>query len=99
MPFFVIYGRDRRPDGPEIRAKTRSAHLEYIKSLGERVKLGGMMMEEDDATPAGSMIVVEADSLEDVQEIVENDPYSHAGLFESCEIKPYRWAINPPRTE
>lgn len=96
MPYFVIYGLDRRPDGPDLRAKTRPAHLDYIRGLGSTVKLAGMVMEADDDTPAGSMIVVEAADIEEVRAVAAEDPYAKAGLFASCDIRSYRWAINPP---
>ncbi|MBB36468.1 MAG: hypothetical protein CME88_09315 [Hirschia sp.] len=97
MPYFVIHAMDRRPDGPAIRAETRPAHLEYLRRVGDKVKLAGMMLQEDGETSAGSMIVVEVDDIHEARAIAENDPYAKAGLFASCDVRAYRWAINPPK--
>ena len=96
MPYFSIYALDRRPDGPEIRAETRPAHLEYIRRLGSKVKLAGRFMQHDGTTPAGSMIVIEADSIDEANDIAAEDPYAKAGLFASVDVRLYQWVVNPP---
>ena len=96
MPLFSIYALDRRPDGPEIRAETRPAHLEYIHRSGDRVKLAGPIFQHDNKTPAGSLIVLEADSIEAANEWAANDPYAKAGLFTSSDVRLFNWVINSP---
>ncbi len=86
MPVFVMAGLDG-PKGPDIRKTTRPAHLEWIKSLGARVKLAGPLFKEDGETPMGSIIYIEAASLEEATRIYGEDPYRAAGLFERIEIR------------
>lgn len=99
MPYYVIYALDRRPDGPVIREETRPAHLEYLRRLGDKLKLAGAVNCHDEKAVAGSMIVIEADSMEAANEIAFNDPYAKAGLFSSCDVRKYNWVFNPPEAD
>jgi uncharacterized protein len=40
--------------------------------------------------PAGSLFVIAAAEMSDVQSFADNDPYALAGLFDVVEIRPYR---------
>ena len=86
MPTFMMQGFDDA-GGAEIRKATRPAHLEWIATLGDKVKLGGPMLAEDGVTPVGSVIFLEADSLEDAKAIYAEDPYRHAKLWRRIEIR------------
>lgn len=97
MAYFSIYAMDRRPDGPTIRAETRPAHLEYLRRLGDKLKLAGPVMAHDGETVAGSLIVIEADTLDDAHQIAADDPYAKAGLFSSSDVRAYNWVFNPPK--
>jgi len=88
MPLYVMHGFDG-PKGPEIRKATRPAHLEWIATLGPVAKLGGPMLAEDGATPVGSIIFLEAESLEEAKRIYAQDPYREAKLWERIEIRPF----------
>jgi uncharacterized protein len=44
----------------------------------------------------GSLIVIEAVSLDAAREIAAGDPYAKAGLFASVEIRPWVWTLNRP---
>ena len=63
MPLYVFQGLDK-PGALELRKATRQTHLDWLASLSPRVKIGGPMLAEDGATPLGSMLVIEAESLE-----------------------------------
>jgi len=76
--------------------KTRPAHLEYFKTYGNKLILGGPML-DDDGNPKGSMMIIEAANETEAREISANDPYSKAGLFEDVSIIPFNTVIvNPP---
>ena len=48
---------------------------------------------DDGATPVGSMLVVEADTLVDAKALFAQDPYALAGLWQSTSVRPYNWLI------
>ncbi len=92
MPLFALYGLDK-PDGVELRKATREAHLGWIASLNPRVKIAGPMLAEDGATPIGSVMVIEADSLEAAKAEYARDPYTAAGLWQSTSIRQFNWVV------
>ena len=84
-----------KPDHLQLRLDTRAAHLDYLNSLGDRLKFAGPFL-GDDAKPNGSLVVVEAVDLDAAKAIAANDPYAKAGLFASVDIRPWNWAIKNP---
>jgi uncharacterized protein len=85
-----------KPQSVEKRLASRAAHLDYLKSLGGRVKAGGAMLADDLQTPVGSMLIFEGESEADIRAILARDPYALAGLFESVAVKPWRQAVGQP---
>jgi len=88
-----------KPDGLLIRKEKRPEHLAYLKSLGDTLKFAGPFTAEDGETMNGSLVVVEAPSLEAAREIADGDPFSKAGVFAQVEIRPWKWSINNPDTK
>ncbi len=91
MPLFVISWRDK-PGALALRMANREAHLAYAATQGERVKLGGPYLDEN-GQMAGSLIIIEAGSLEEAQAFHAKDPYMLAGLFETSTITPWRMTL------
>lgn len=92
MPLYVFHGLDK-PGALELRKATRQRHLDWIASLSPRVKIGGPMLAEDGATPVGSMLVVEAETLAEAKSLFAQDPYEAAGLFAETSVRPFSWLI------
>ena len=92
MTLYVISWKDK-PGSLDLRMATREAHLAFGHSLGDRVKLGGPYLDEA-GNMAGSLMIVEADSMEEVQALHDRDPYKLAGLFETSTITPWRVTLN-----
>ena len=82
---FVIIGHDSR-DAKEKRPLHRPAHLAHLEPLAQagRVILAGPLTDG-----AGSLIVVEAESLGVVWELVGRDPYVVNGIFERVDVHPF----------
>lgn len=83
-----------KPNGLPIRKANRPDHLAFLESLGDTLVFAGPFTEEDGQTMNGSLIVVEAASLQAAQEIAAGDPFAKAGLFASVEIRPWLWVID-----
>ena len=82
---FVIIGRDG-PDAKELRPRLRPAHLEH---LGAQDRLGRVRLAGPLTDGAGSVIVIEADSIDEVRRITDTDPYVTGGVFAEVEIHPF----------
>jgi len=88
-----------KPDSLAIRKANRPEHLAYLESLGETLVLAGPFTEPDGETMNGSLVVVEAASLDAARKIAAGDPFAKAGLFAHVDIRPWRWTINHPEEE
>lgn len=95
--YFVLFGTDK-PGMCEIRERIRPEHRVYLREPGShpvRVVIGGPTL-SDDQQMNGTLLVVEADSLKDVEAFVCDDPYTKIGLFESLTIRPWVWGLGAP---
>ena len=91
MPLFVISWMDK-PDSLELRMATRDAHFAHIARHVDKVRVGGPFL-DDEGRMTGSMIVFEAESLDEARAFHASDPYNQAGLFETSEIRPWRATV------
>lgn len=81
----VIIGYDG-PDGQAKRKLCRQVHLERMESLD---KAGKVLLAGPLTDGAGSLIVIETDSVEEARAFVEQDPYVTQGVFARYEIHPF----------
>lgn len=90
---FVILGFDG-PDGEARRKIHRPAHLANLEPLDQagRVLLAGPLTDK-----TGSLIVIEADSLEEARKFALEDPYTVNGVFERVEVHPFVQVFPKPR--
>ncbi len=88
-----------KPDSLAARKENRPEHLAYLKSLGETLVFAGPFTEPEGQTMNGSLIVIEAPSLEDARRIAAGDPFAKAGIFASVDIRPWLWTMNKPDKE
>ncbi|WP_155289333.1 YciI family protein [Rhodococcoides fascians] len=93
MSFVVM--ATKTPGADSIREATRSEHLKFMIEHRDRVRWGGSF-EDDHGAWGGMTLVVDADSLDDVQSWIDSEPYCTAGLFESVSIAPFRQLIPEP---
>ena len=83
-----------KPGSLALRKANRPEHLAYLESLGETLVLAGPFTEPDGETMNGSLIVVEAPSLDAARKIAAGDPFAKAGVFASVDIRPWLWTID-----
>ncbi|MEM7660907.1 MAG: YciI family protein [Pseudomonadota bacterium] len=92
MPTFILNARDKA-NSLELRMANRPAHLEWAKASQDQILMAGPVFADDGKTFAGSVFVVEMDSLAAVRDWAADDPYARAGLFETVEIRPFSWVL------
>jgi uncharacterized protein YciI len=88
-----------KPDSLAVRMANRPDHVAYLQSLGETLVFAGPFLRADGETMNGSLVVIEAASLDAAQSIAAGDPFAKAGLFASVEIRPWLWTMNNPEEE
>jgi hypothetical protein len=84
----VVVCRDG-PQGPQARAAATQAHLAYIDTVIGEINLAGPLYDEAGLKMVGSLYSLRTQSLARAREIIENDPYYRAGVFESVEYFPH----------
>ncbi|HWL57455.1 MAG TPA: YciI family protein [Paracoccus sp. (in: a-proteobacteria)] len=96
MAHFIVYRLDRKDgEAGNIRATTRPAHRDYMTQFGPRVLIGGPILDEA-GNAQGGMMVIEAESRDEVERIIAADPFEQAGLSTTIHIAPFRWQTNRP---
>jgi uncharacterized protein YciI len=82
---FVILGKDG-PEGAAKRPLYRQAHLQRLEQWAQQGKviLAGPLTDK-----TGSLIVVEAESLEEAQTFAQGDPYMINGVFQEVTVHPF----------
>lgn len=84
-----------KPNALELRLANRDAHLKYWKETG-RLKIAGPFTNDDQSAMNGSLIVIEAADKAEAETLAARDPYKTAGLFQSTEIRAWKWVLGAP---
>ncbi len=75
------------------RTRTRDAHLEYLAGLHGR---GEVVLAGPWADGVGAMVVYDVANEAAAREIVDNDPYTAAGVTGDPQLRP--WTVAVPRS-
>ena len=89
---FAMIAQDK-PGTSDKRQAVRPVHLQHLDSLGQQLRLAGALLDET-GTPEGSLVVIEAESIEAAKAVFHADPFVSEGIFASVEIKPWRLAYD-----
>ncbi|MBF0677398.1 MAG: YciI family protein [Devosia sp.] len=86
------------PGALQARLDNRPVHLQHLESLGKKLVYAGALLNAEDQ-PEGSLVIFEAENLEEAEKIAAADPFVPAGVFASYEVKRWRIAINTTGVE
>ncbi len=81
---YVIRCIDKKNHLP-VRQENRPAHVEYLKSFGDKLFAAGALL-DDDGEMCGSVVIIDVAGRSDAEAFAAADPYNRAGLFESRTI-------------
>lgn len=73
----------------QVRMDNRPAHIEYLKSCGDKLHAAGPTL-SDDGSMNGSMVILELEDRAAAEAFAAGDPYNKAGLFESVTIAAWK---------
>ncbi|ODN70407.1 YciI family protein [Methylobrevis pamukkalensis] len=85
-----------KPGHAHVRAETRPAHVAFLKANAEKFPIAGPFVSDDGASMTGSLLIVEIEDRAALDALLAEDPYAKAGLFETVEIRPWKWTIGAP---
>jgi uncharacterized protein YciI len=101
---FAVWATDL-PARLSARQSVREEHRARLRAPpfpGLRVLLAGPLLGGDEQTMNGTLLIVEAASVDDVQRFVESDPYARAGVYGDVDIRPFHCglgSLNVPGSE
>lgn len=90
--YFVLEAADRR-DAGGLRTKLGTANDDWLlraPTWGVGILHGGPLLDEACA-PNGTVLVMQAGSIDDVRAFVAESPYLRAGLYQSIAVRPLAW--------
>lgn len=96
--FFAVFATDQ-PDSLALRQRLRPSHQAHLRATNTHrvvVRLGGPTLDDAGAAMNGTLLVIEAGSLGEVEAFIQDDPYVQAGLFASIQIRPWHWSLGNP---
>ena len=92
---FALIAHDR-PNAVARRLELRPDHLKHLDALGDTLVLAGPFLAEN-GDMVGSIVVIEAETLEAARGIFGRDPFMSGNLFDSVTIKPWKLGVNKTR--
>jgi uncharacterized protein YciI len=96
--FFAVFATDH-PGSLALRQRLRPSHQAHLRASDRHrviVRLGGPTLDEAGAAMNGTLLVIEAGSLPEVEAFIQDDPYVQAGLFASIQIRHWHWSLGNP---
>ena len=91
MGLYVLVCNDK-PNSLDLRLANREAHLAYARGFADRLKVAGPLLDEA-GNMSGSLLILEAGSLEEARGFNLGDPYQKAGLFASVQVTAFKASI------
>ena len=98
--YFAVIARDKAGQA-ELRNRLRPEHRAWLRAPGEHpvvVRLGGPLLGPDGAMD-GTLLVVEAASMDAVQAFLAEDPYCRNQLFQDLEVRQWQWGLGQPEIQ
>jgi uncharacterized protein len=79
-----------KADHAELRGKNLQAHIEWLDKHREIILIAGSLRADPADNPKGGLWIAEADSREQLLELLKTDPFYISGLRQSFEI--FHWS-------
>ena len=88
---YLITCHDKK-NGLDLRLKTREEHLKYLNTIKNKIVLAGPIL-DDNENPKGTVLILDFDTLKQVNNFLKNDPYNKVELFENVNITRFKRVI------
>ncbi len=85
MKYAVLF--EDNDEFAHVRPKFMADHLQFLADNGDTINAAGPMKDASTLDPAGGLWIVETDNREQVQALVEADPFWPPGLRKRWGLK------------
>ncbi|MEO0829185.1 MAG: YciI family protein [Pseudomonadota bacterium] len=83
--FFLVRFHDAPAAPPDLRQRHMAAHLAFLQSHADRIEAAGPVALPD-GTAAGGAWLVRASSADEVEDLIQADPFWTTGLRDRHEV-------------
>lgn len=80
----IVYCQDRS-GADDLRKEFLADHFAYIETILERIAVAGPMRDRSGGRIIGSCFIYHTDDEAEARELLENDPYYTAGIYDQIE--------------
>lgn len=95
MQQYIIIAYDGTDSGAtERRMSVRPEHFKTARELkaNNNFVIGGAMLDEN-GKMNGSMMIVQFETVEQLRQWMENEPYINGKVWQQVEVKPFKVAV------
>lgn len=78
----------------EIRSQYSKQHSAHLNGSPIRLVIAGPLRADDGVAAVGSLLIFEAESRSDVENMVAADPFNRQGVWRSVEIRAFNMSRN-----
>ncbi len=89
---YLVICRDG-PGAADLRSQHLDGHLEHVERHWRRYVTAGPLREPGGEAITGSLFLVMGTSLEDIQALMQADPYLSCNMYETVEYKEFTNSI------
>lgn len=93
--FYLVHALDAPGAGP-LREQLSAAHRQYMELHRSKILVGGPLLDDSGLQRIGSAFIIQANSREQVNELMQQEPYSMGSLFEQVIIRRFTSAMFDP---
>lgn len=90
MPYFIETFDD--PEQAHIRQEVYQEHLDYLDEIAPHLLACGAKLDDDGVKASGGVYLVDVDTRDEAQQLIEADPFYTNGLFANVQITRWRKA-------
>lgn len=98
--YFAVFGTDKQGLA-DVRDKHFDAFREYLHDHpdhpGVVLHHGGPTLSEDGTMMTGTMLVLDAPSLEAARAFMEDSPFGRLDLYGDLHVRPWKWLTGKPK--
>jgi hypothetical protein len=91
MPYAIV--TQDKPEGAQIRAAARAAHIEYLTAHKDKLLAAGALIDDDGTGGHGGILIVDTDERAEAERFIAEDPFTKAGLFAKVTVTRWRKAF------
>jgi len=93
MPWLVVSNDSENSAAIRADETIMDAHWQYELSIKDMIIAAGSLRTDDGKTPTGSLLILDVDSREEAQALIDADPATRAGLRGEISIRYWNQAI------